>query len=56
MIQAVTERRLVDSLKAALRAWLRADAESIHPSERERRLSEARRLTGLAVDKGLLKS
>jgi hypothetical protein len=38
----------------ALRAWLAADREGLTPDARGRLLSEARRLTGLAVGEGLL--
>lgn len=38
----------------ALRAWLATDREGLTPDARGRLLSEARRLTGLAVGEGLL--
>lgn len=54
MRKVLQERRMLNVLKEALRAWIRADAEQIPPLERQRRLSEARRLTGEAVSRGLL--
>jgi hypothetical protein len=38
----------------ALRAWLATDREGLTPDARRRLLSEARRLTGLAIGEGLL--
>lgn len=38
----------------ALRAWVRADAEGLPEVQREARLREARRLTGVCVGKGLI--
>jgi len=47
------ENGLLSACTDALRAWIRADREGLSPSARERLLTEARRLTGIAVDRGL---
>lgn len=58
--QRLARQKLVDgmdvdlyyAMKAALKAWIKADLAA---NNREAKLSEARLLTGQAVDKGLLK-
>jgi hypothetical protein len=48
------QRLLFDAMREALRAWIRADKEGLPTSLQAVKRSEARRLTGVAVTKGLL--
>ena len=45
---------LLELYAEALRAWIRADKPGMPEALREKRLRQARELTGRAVDKGLL--